>query len=335
MKRLEEKLRKALQEAKPWEGNRIHPTSPAVHANRRAWLKTVGLGTVGLGALLESGCYLSIDGEVAVENPNPVSDGGGTSADSCVENFYPPPHDEYYPAERNEVYTVNERPITDESLATTYNNFYEFSLTKTGVCGLVGPFETYPWSIEVKGLVDEPRTFTLDELIDAVPLEERVYRFRCVEAWSMVVPWTGFALRHLLDIVKPKSNANFVRFVSANDPEVMPGVNALAAYPWPYTEGLRLDEALNDLSFLALGLYGKPLMGQNGAPVRLVVPWKYGYKSPKSLVTIELTEEQPATFWNTIAPGEYGFESNVDNMKKSNSKRKQKTSNATEKCQWT
>ena len=128
----------------------------------------------------------------------------------------------------------------------------------------------------------------------------------------MVVPWTGFALGHLLDLVEPQPSARFVRFVSANDPEVMPGVNALARYPWPYTEGLRLDEAQNDLAFLAMGLYGQPLKGQNGAPVRLVMPWKYGYKSPKSLVTIELTEEQPETFWNSIAPSEYGFESNVD-----------------------
>ena len=160
--------------------------------------------------------------------------------------------------------------------------------------------------------MDNPRTFTLDELVDAVALEERVYRFRCVEAWSMVVPWTGFALRHLLELVSPQDNAGFVRFVSASDAEVMPGVNALARYPWPYTEGLRLDEAQNDLAFLALGLYGQPLMGQNGAPVRAVVPWKYGYKSPKSLVTIEVTEEQPETFWNTIAPQEYPFESNVE-----------------------
>ena len=315
MKRSLDKLCKAIEEAPSWHGNRLMPTPETLHANRREWLKAVGLGSVGLSALAQSGCYLSIEGQpnsetYTTENGAAVGEGGGN--DPCSTNFYPPPHDDYYPASRNETYVVDDRAMTDESLALSYNNYYEFSLSKTGVCGLVDGFQTYPWSLEVKGLVDNPRTFTLDELVDAVPLEERVYRFRCVEAWSMVVPWTGFALRHLLDIVSPQSGANFVRFTSANDPEVMPGVNALARYPWPYTEGLRLDEAEHDLAFLTLGLYGKPLLGQNGAPVRMVVPWKYGYKSPKSLVSIELTDEQPTTFWNSIAPQEYGFESNVE-----------------------
>jgi sulfoxide reductase catalytic subunit YedY len=166
--------------------------------------------------------------------------------------------------------------------------------------------------VEIGGLVPRPGTYDLDTLVRRLGLEERIYRFRCVEAWSMTVPWTGFPLKKLVDLVQPLSSARFVRLVTAHRPAQMPGLAEDAGYPWPYQEGLRLDEAVNELTMLVTGLYGKVLPGQNGAPLRLIVPWKYGYKSIKSIVGIEFVEQQPATFWNTVQPAEYGFESNVD-----------------------
>jgi methionine sulfoxide reductase catalytic subunit len=202
--------------------------------------------------------------------------------------------------------------LSDPKLVTTYNNYYEFSTTKDRVHKLVKDFVVDPWSIEIGGLCEKPRTVSLDELITEFPAEERVYRFRCVEAWAMVVPWTGFPLAKLVEAAKPKAEAKFVKFVTVNRPEQMPGIRRLSDYPWPYTEGLRLDEARHPLAFMATGLYGKPLPKQNGAPVRLVVPWKYGYKSGKSIVKIEFTAQQPETLWETLNPQEYPFESNVD-----------------------
>ena len=164
----------------------------------------------------------------------------------------------------------------------------------------------------VGGLCEKPATFTMEEILRLAPLEERVYRFRCVEAWSMVVPWTGFPLAKLLEKVVPKAEARFVKFTTVLRPEEMPGIARLPNYPWPYTEGLRIDEAMHPLVLLATGLYGKPMPKQNGAPIRLVVPWKYGFKSIKSVVKIELVQEQPATLWESLSPQEYPFESNVD-----------------------
>jgi sulfoxide reductase catalytic subunit YedY len=163
----------------------------------------------------------------------------------------------------------------------------------------------------VGGLVNKPKTFAIEDLLKSFPQEERIYRLRCVEAWSMVIPWEGFALAGLLKMVEPTSDAKFVRFETVYRPEEMPGQND-ALYPWPYQEGLRLDEAMNDLTFLATGLYGEPNVPQNGAPIRLVVPWKYGFKSIKSIVKIELVDKQPETLWHAIAPNEYGFYSNVN-----------------------
>jgi methionine sulfoxide reductase catalytic subunit len=203
-------------------------------------------------------------------------------------------------------------PLSSESAAISYNNFYEFSTTKTRVRELVGSFRIDPWTVLVDGLCEAPFKLDLAALATAFPVEERVYRFRCVEAWSMVVPWTGFQLSKIIEKAKPKAEAKFVSFTTALRPEEMPGVRRLADYPWPYTEGLRLDEALHPLTFMATGLYGKPLPKQNGAPVRLVVPWKYGYKSIKSVVRIEFTSKQPSTLWETLSPEEYPFESNVD-----------------------
>jgi sulfoxide reductase catalytic subunit YedY len=194
---------------------------------------------------------------------------------------------------------------------TNYNNYYEFTTSKEGVAPLSKDFQTRPWAVEVTGLVNNPKTYAIEDLLNKFPQEERVYRLRCVEAWSMVIPWDGFPLAKLLAEVEPTSAAKFVRFESVYRPEEMPGQSS-PFYDWPYQEGLRLDEAMNDLTLLATGLYGETLPNQNGAPIRLVVPWKYGFKSIKGIVKIELTDTQPKTLWSTISPNEYGFYSNVN-----------------------
>jgi sulfoxide reductase catalytic subunit YedY len=202
-------------------------------------------------------------------------------------------------------------PVNTFEDITHYNNYYEFTTDKQGVAGLSQGFKTSPWTLEVAGLVDTPRTFAIEDILKLFAQEERIYRLRCVEAWSMVIPWNGFPLARLLDVVQPTSDAKYVRFETVYRPEEMPGQKS-PFYPWPYQEGLRLDEALNDLTLLATGLYGEMNVPQNGAPIRLVVPWKYGFKSIKSIVRIELTSEEPATMWSTIAPNEYGFYANVN-----------------------
>lgn len=202
-------------------------------------------------------------------------------------------------------------PVTSYDTITNYNNFYEFTTDKEGVARLSENFKTDPWQVEVGGLVNKPKTFGLEDLVRNFDQEERIYRLRCVEGWSMVIPWLGFSLADLLKQVEPTSDAKYVYFETIDRPAEMPGQkNSL--YPWPYTEGLRLDEAMNNLTTLATGIYGEDLLPANGAPLRLVVPWKYGFKSIKSIIKIKLTAEQPATFWNMIAPDEYGFYSNVN-----------------------
>ena len=200
--------------------------------------------------------------------------------------------------------------LTSYEAITNYCNFYEFTTRKEGVAKLAQGFRTSPWTVEVGGLVHNPKTFDLDDLFKFAQ-EERIYRLRCVEAWSMVIPWVGFPLAKLLDEVEPMSQAKYVRFETLYDPEQMPGQGS-RTYNWPYVEGLRVDEAMHDLAILATGLYGKPLTPQNGAPVRLVVPWKYGFKSIKSIVKIDLVEEMPVSLWMAAAPQEYGFYANVN-----------------------
>ena len=216
-----------------------------------------------------------------------------------------------YPGKRNPQYDLKVK-MTPEAWATGYNNFYEFSTNKEFVRHLTGKFVTDPWQLEVGGLCDKPIKVDAQQLIADMGVEERVCRFRCVEAWSMIVPWNGFPLRKLIEKAVPKKEAKYVKFYTALIPQQMPGIARLPAYPWPYTEGLRLDEALHDLTFMASGIYGKPLPKQNGAPLRLVVPWKYGFKSIKSISKIEFTAKEPKTLWNALAPDEYPFESNVD-----------------------
>ena len=215
-----------------------------------------------------------------------------------------------YPPKRNEKYVLD-RPLTPEKFAISYNNFYEFSFNKQLVRLYAEKLVTEPWSVEVGGLVAKPQRFEVTDLIKKLGIEERLYRFRCVEAWAMAVPWVGFPLSKLLDLVEPLGSAKYVRFVSFNKPEWGPGF-ADTAYPWPYFEGLTMAEATNELTLMTTGLYGKPLPKQNGAPLRLIVPWKYGFKSAKSIVKIELTEKRPSTFWNQVLPQEYGFDANVE-----------------------
>jgi sulfoxide reductase catalytic subunit YedY len=194
---------------------------------------------------------------------------------------------------------------------TTYNNFYEFGTAKDDPSKHAHTLRPRPWEVLVEGEVRKPTVFDLDDIARLFPPEERIYRLRCVEAWSMVIPWLGFPLRDLLNRVEPTSNARFVEFTTLYDPEQMPGQRR-GILPWPYVEGLRLDEAMHPLTLLAVGLYGRPLPNQNGAPIRLVVPWKYGFKSIKSIVRIRLVRERPATTWNVVAPHEYGFYANVN-----------------------
>jgi sulfoxide reductase catalytic subunit YedY len=202
-------------------------------------------------------------------------------------------------------------PWTSFENVTNYNNFYEFTTNKEAVAGRAKDFPTEPWTMAVSGLVNNPRTFDMDAIRREFEQEERVYRLRCVEGWSMVIPWLGFPLAKLLEAVEPTSSAKYVRFETVYDPKNMPGQSS-PFFEWPYVEGLRLDEAMNDLAIISTGLYGEELLPQNGAPLRLVVPWKYGFKSIKSLVKIELTDTEPVSLWMDAAPNEYGFYANVN-----------------------
>jgi methionine sulfoxide reductase catalytic subunit len=202
-------------------------------------------------------------------------------------------------------------PLNTYEQITNYNNYYEFTTDKEGVAPESKDFKTSPWQVEVYGLVNKPKTYGLEDLLKLFPAEERIYRLRCVEAWSMVIPWAGFQLSKLLEEVEPQSKARYVRFETIMDKEQMPGQRS-GFYPWPYQEGLTIEEAMNPLTILATGLYGKELPPQDGAPIRLVVPWKYGFKSIKAIVKIELIEMEPNTMWSTIAPDEYGFYANVN-----------------------
>lgn len=207
-------------------------------------------------------------------------------------------------------YSILERPNTLQE-ATHYNNFYEFGTGKGDPAENAHTLKTSPWKVVVEGEVAKPRTFDLDDLLKLATLEERIYRLRCVEGWSMVIPWVGYSLAQLIKQVQPTGNAKYVEFISLADPRQMPGVRS-SVLDWPYTEGLRMDEANHPLTLLTLGMYGNVLPNQNGAPVRITVPWKYGFKSAKSIVRIRFVEKQPRTSWNIAAPSEYGFYSNVN-----------------------
>jgi sulfoxide reductase catalytic subunit YedY len=219
------------------------------------------------------------------------------------------PSAKLYPAKANTAYGAP-APMTAEKLATTYNNYYEFDTDKS-IYRAAQKLPIRPWMIKVAGLVEKPFEIDIDGLLAKMPLEERVYRHRCVETWSMIVPWSGFAMKSLVEFCKPTSGAKYVVMQTLNKPAVMPGQKDFT-YPWPYTEGLAMDEAMNDLCFIATGLYGKPIPRQNGAPLRVVSPWKYGFKNVKSIVSIEFTEKRPVSFWEKLNADEYGFWANVN-----------------------
>ena len=206
--------------------------------------------------------------------------------------------------------TATDKPTSYQDI-TTYNNFYEFGTDKSDPSRNAHTLKPRPWTVSIEGAVRKPKTFDLDDLLKLSPMEERIYHLRCVEGWSMVIPWVGYSLAELIKRVEPTGNAKFVQFVTLADKAQMPGLRA-GVLDWPYAEGLRLDEAMHPLALLGFGLYGQVLPNQNGAPVRLVVPWKYGFKSAKSIVKIRFVEKQPRTSWETAAPQEYGFYSNVN-----------------------
>ena len=214
-----------------------------------------------------------------------------------------------YPAKRNEAFKLD-REITPEKYSADYNNFYEYGSSKS-VASAARALKTRPWTVAVDGMVEKPFEIGIDDLVRKMPLEERLYRHRCVEAWSMAVPWTGFPLKALLDLAQPQGSAKYVKMQTFQDKAMAPGQRQIW-YPWPYTEGLTMPEAANDLAFLVTGIYGKPLQNQFGAPLRLAVPWKYGFKSVKSIVRFTFTDERPKTFWEALQASEYGFWANVN-----------------------
>ena len=270
-------------------------TPEHLYLSRREFLKSIGL--VGAGALLAAACKRQ-----------------GQTPSTTATN--PPPavvSKTFAPSQTSAISSTDKlgEPITSYEDITGYTNYYEFTVNKRDVGEVAKDFMTTPWEVAVSGRVNKPRTFGFEDLLKLFSQEERIYRFRCVEAWFMVIPWVGFPLAKLLKEVEPMSDASYVRFETLLDPERMPGQKA-DNFPWPYTEGLRLDEAMHDLTILATGLYGKSLLPQNGAPIRVVIPWKYGFKSIKSIIKIELVTDQPDTFWTKVGPQEYGFYANVN-----------------------
>jgi sulfoxide reductase catalytic subunit YedY len=234
---------------------------------------------------------------------------GIAERDALAQGAESDPTADLYPAKRNDRFKLD-RPVTDEKLSSNYNNFYEFGSSKR-VAAAAQALKTRPWTVKIDGLVEKPFELGIDDLIRAMPIEERLYRLRCVEAWAMAVPWTGFPMKALVERARPLSGARYVRMETFLDPKVASGQKQ-SWYPWPYVEGLRLDEARNDLAFLVTGVYGKPLAKQFGAPLRLAVPWKYGFKSIKSITRISFVAERPKSFWESLQASEYGFWANVN-----------------------
>lgn len=287
-------------------------TPESAYLNRRQMMRSMGLGALGLATL--AGTQIgsprralgqdSGDAKAKADEPPSLSE---VSRPAIGRRF-----GDRFPAPRNAAFDLGGRPLTEEVTAATNNNFYEFTTAKERVWKVAKDFTVDAWQIQVKGHVKEERTFAMEDLFTRFPLEERLYRFRCVERWAMQVPWTGFPLAALIDWLEPLPSARYVKFTSLEDKVRMPGIDRYGWYPWPYYEALRLDEARHPLAFAAVGIYGHALPMQHGAPWRLALPWKYGYKSPKSIVEIEFTKRRPKTFWNETQPREYGFFSNCD-----------------------
>jgi len=267
-------------------------TSQAVYAQRRDWLKQIAAGAAGLSMA----AWASREAFAQVSNAAVVRAGKLAPLTGAVSRV-------------SGANTMEK--ITAYTDATSYNNFYEFGTDKSDPAKYAHTLQIQPWTVEVEGLVKKPGRFDLDALLKLSPMEERIYRLRCVEGWSMVIPWVGYSLAELIKRVEPLGSAKYVEFITQADPKTMPGVRS-RVLDWPYVEGLRLDEAMHPLTLLSFGMYGEVLPNQNGAPVRLVVPWKYGFKSAKSLVKIRFVEKQPINSWGRSAPQEYGFYSNVN-----------------------
>ncbi len=293
-----------IKKRKSWEISENEVTPKQHYLNRRSFIK--GAGAIA-GTSLFAACRPDRPvepGSVAVPTSLPDPQGAAPTTGDEAAGLQP-----------SVSQTTDElgAELTDLQDIISYNNFYEFSTDKGKVQPLSQNFVTSPWDVEVSGMVNNGGTFGLEDLLAEYDQEERIYRLRCVEAWSMVIPWVGFPLRKLLEKVEPTSDAKFVKFTTLDDPDQFPGQGgAFNFYDWPYVEGLRLDEAMNDLTLMGTGIYGEPLLPQNGAPLRLVVPWKYGFKSIKSIVKIELVDEMPVSFWMDANSREYGFYSNVN-----------------------
>ncbi|WP_439586554.1 protein-methionine-sulfoxide reductase catalytic subunit MsrP [Hydrogenophaga sp.] len=265
-------------------------TPQATYLNRRQWLERTALSATALGV---AGTWASRDAWAQAETPKP----GKLSA---------------LPGRASSVSGARAmEKLTSYQDASNYNNYYEFGTDKADPASAAKALKPRPWTVAVEGLVNKPGNFDLDALQKLSPMEERIYRLRCVEGWSMVIPWVGYSLSELIKQVQPQGSAKYVEFHTLADPKQMPGLRS-NVLTWPYVEGLRLDEAMHPLTLLAFGMYGEVLPNQNGAPLRLVVPWKYGFKSGKSLVKIRFTDKEPRTAWNVAAPQEYGFYSNVN-----------------------
>ena len=266
-------------------------TPQAVYTGRRAWLKQVAAGAAGatLAAWASRDALAQAAAGVTAPNKLPVLVGAVSRVSGAA--------------------TMEK--VTSYADASTYNNFYEFGTDKADPAKYAHTLQTKPWSVEIEGLVKKPGRMDLESLLKLSPMEERIYRLRCVEGWSMVIPWVGYSLSELIKRVEPLGSAKYVEFITQADPKTMPGVRS-RVLDWPYVEGLRLAEAMHPLTLLSFGMYGEVLPNQNGAPVRLVVPWKYGFKSAKCLVKIRFVEKQPVNSWGRSAPQEYGFFSNVD-----------------------
>ncbi|MGH6989559.1 MAG: protein-methionine-sulfoxide reductase catalytic subunit MsrP [Stellaceae bacterium] len=277
-----------LKSKRSWEISENEATPEAVFANRRTLLKAMGFGAVAAVAEVPF-----LTAQAAPEPP----------AEAVTDKLYPFPRDPKYKLDR---------AITPAKYSTTYNNFYEFSTDKD-LWQEAQALPIRPWTVTVDGMVEKPFQIGIDDLILKMKphLEGRLYRHRCVEAWSIAVPWDGFALKDFVAFAKPLASAKYLKMVTFMNPSVAPGQNQIF-YPWPYVEGLTMAEATNDLPFLVTGMYGKPVPKQDGAPLRLVVPWKYGFKSVKSIVKISFTDKMPQTFWWELSPSEYGFWANVN-----------------------
>ena len=273
-----------IRTIRSWEIPEREATPEALFLSRRALLGGIG----GAAGLALSG----------------FAPGAGALAEDAAD-----PNAALYPAKRNEAFKLD-REVTPEKVNGQYNNFYEFGGSKT-ISSAAQALKVRPWMIKIDGMVEKPIEISADELIKAMPLEERLYRHRCVEAWSMAVPWTGFPLSALLAMAKPTASAKYLRMETFMDPKMAPGQRQ-PIYPWPYVEGLRMDEAANDLAFLVTGAYGKPLPKQHGAPLRLSTPWKFGFKSVKSINKFTFTDKQPLSFWQQLQSSEYGFWANVN-----------------------